>query len=180
MTTTHMPAVIAVFRDSRQALRAVEALRAAGFRENQIGIAGRDLGSQATDLHTAHVSSAAPGQVIGAVRGAGLGALTGFVVVVLSLPLIGPLWTAGALAVLLGNAAAGGAVGGLLTALVSRGITEAEAHTIESELAAGRTLVSVEADGHPAAAWAILEQHGGVGATNPLHGPEGGAAPPSD
>jgi hypothetical protein len=173
MTVQHLPAIVAIFRVPEGALRAVNELQSAGFRGDQIGIAGRELGLEAKHLDTAHGAAAPADNNVSAAKGVGLGALIGLGLMVLSLPAIGPVWTAGTLAVLIGNAAAGGAVGGLLAALVSRGISEEEAHTIASELAAGQTLVSVETDSRAAEAWEILERHGGIGASDPLHSSPG-------
>jgi uncharacterized protein (TIGR02271 family) len=76
------------------------------------------------------------------------------------LPAIGPVIAGGLLASVLASAAGGAAVGGILGALVGLGIPEEEAKYYEGEFRAGRTLVTVKADGRYDEARAILSRHG--------------------
>ena len=76
------------------------------------------------------------------------------------IPVIGPVIAGGTLAVILANAAGGAAIGGLLGALTGAGIPEEEARYYQGEFEAGRTLVTVTADGRYDEAVVILRRHG--------------------
>ena len=84
---------------------------------------------------------------------AGLGVLSGVI------PIVGPAIAAGTLGIILSNAAAGAGIGGLVGVLVGAGIPEDEAHYYQGEFEAGRTIVTVQADGRADEARAILGQY---------------------
>jgi uncharacterized protein (TIGR02271 family) len=86
---------------------------------------------------------------------AGLGVLFGVI------PVVGPVIAGGTLGVILSNAAAGAAVAGLAGALIGYGIPEEEAKYYHSEFEAGRTIVTVQANGRYDEAYTILRRHGG-------------------
>ncbi len=99
------------------------------------------------------------GAVTGAVSGAGLGALIAGAAPSV-IPGIGPVIAIGTLAVVvLGGTAAGAAAGGIIGALVGMDVPEEEARRYEQEFRAGRTLVTVRADGQYEQAAAILRRH---------------------
>jgi len=159
--------VIGVFEDRRHADQAVNELRQAGFREDQIGVAMRhDTGTTAASTGTADSatdetdSEAGTGAMAGALTGAGLGALAGLGVLSGVIPIIGPAIAGGTLGIILSNAAAGAAITGLVGALVGAGIPEDEAEYYQGEFEAGRTIVTVHADGRRTEAEAILRRHG--------------------
>jgi len=159
--------VIGVFEDHRHADQAVNELRRAGFREDQIGVALRhDAGTPAASASTADSttdetdSEAGTGALAGALTGAGLGALAGLGVLSGVIPVIGPAIAGGTLGIILSNAAAGAGIAGLVGALVGAGIPEHEAQYYQGEFAAGRTIVTVHADGRRDEAEAILRRHG--------------------
>lgn len=139
-------AVIARFADPRQAQRYVDELKQAGFQDDEIGVLSPHEGL--TPVETGAAAGALTGGTLGAIAGA---AVTGLI------PGIGPVLAAGALTGVVGGAAAGGTAGGLVGALVGLGISEDDAQTYEDDLAAGRTLVVVEAVGRTADAWEILQ-----------------------
>ena len=85
---------------------------------------------------------------------AGLGVLSGVI------PVIGPAIAGGTLGIILSNAAAGAGVGGLVGALAGAGIPEDEAHYYQDEFEAGRTIVTVQADGRADEAMAIFRRYG--------------------
>ncbi len=160
--------IVGVFDDRLQADRAVDELRRAGFRDDQIGVAMRyDAGdaaiggtaatADATDADETHVGS---GAITGVLTGLGLGALAGFGVLSGVIPVIGPAIAGGTLGVILSNAAAGAGVGGLVGALVGAGIPEDEAHYYQGEFESGRTIVTVRADGRGDEAMAIFRRYG--------------------
>jgi len=154
--------IVGVFEDRRKADDAVSELMKAGFRKDQIGVAMRDAdaraGSDATDA--TDDSHAGTGAVAGAVTGLGLGALAGLGVLAGVIPAIGPAIAAGTLGVVLSNAAAGAGIAGLVGALIGAGVPEHEARYYHQEFEAGRTIVTVHADGRADEAMAILRRFG--------------------
>jgi len=155
--------VIGVFEDRRHADQAVADLRKAGFREDQIGVAFRHAEgttaatADATDETETH---AGEGALTGALAGLGLGALAGIGVLSGIIPVVGPAIAAGTLGVILSNAAAGAGIAGLVGALIGAGIPEHEATYYQGEFEAGRTIVTVQADGRADEASTILRRHG--------------------
>jgi hypothetical protein len=165
--------VVGVFDDRLQADRAVDELRRAGFRDDQIGVAMRydaagDMAGDATivDSTAADETRAGTGAIAGALGGLGLGALAGLGVLSGVIPVVGPAIAGGTLGVILSNAAVGAGVGGLVGALVGAGIPEDEAQYYHGEFEAGRTIVTVRADGRADDAMAILRRYGAYDMSN--------------
>jgi len=155
--------IVGVFEDRQQADQAVDALRKAGFRDDQIGVALRHEDGEfdvAEVEKDAGDSEAGTGAMTGALAGLGLGALAGIGVLSGMIPVVGPAIAAGTLGVVLSNAAAGAGIGGLVGALIGAGIPEHEAHYYQSEFEAGRTIVTVQADGRADEAMAIFRRYG--------------------
>jgi len=73
---------------------------------------------------------------------------------------VGTALAAGLLAGVLGGATLGITTGGLVGAMIGLGVSEEEARHYESEFHAGRTLVTVQADGRHAEAAGILTRCG--------------------
>ena len=142
--------VVGIFNDRSQAQQAVAELKRLGFRDDQIGVVGRDgvQSGTAGGKETGH-SKAGEGAAVGVATGAGVEAPVGGAGIAAGmLPAIGPVIAGGLLASVLASAAAGGAaIAGLVGALVGLGIPEEEARHYEGEVKAGRTLVTVKADG---------------------------------
>jgi uncharacterized protein (TIGR02271 family) len=160
-TTERQSTVVGVFEDRRQADAAISELRKAGFREDQIGVASRQAEGEAATTTTGEQGTKwETGAITGALAGAGLGGLVGLGILAGVIPVIGPVIAGGTLAVILANAAGGAAIGGLIGALTGAGIPEEEARYYQGELEAGRTLVTVKADGRYDEAVAILRRHG--------------------
>jgi hypothetical protein len=134
--------VVGVFSNHEQAERAVHELRSAGFADDQIGMARRGTEGEVMHNRTADTgeSHAGTGALAGVVTGAGLGALAGW-------GILAGVIAGGTLAVLLANAAGGAAVAGVLGALIGAGVPEEEAKFYNREFEAGRTIVTVKADG---------------------------------
>jgi len=162
MAVQQRSTVVGVFEDRLAADRAIEELRRAGFREDQIGAAMRHAEGtvDATVDETEGESHAGAGALTGALAGLGLGALAGLGVLSGVIPVIGPAIAAGTLGVILSNAAAGAGIAGLVGALIGAGVPEHEANYYQSEFEAGRTIVTVTADGRADEAMAILRRHG--------------------
>jgi hypothetical protein len=159
--------IVGVFDDRMRADRAVDELRRAGFRDDQIGVAmrydaGDDMAGDATAAITtdADESKAGTGAIAGILGGLGLGALAGLGVLSGVIPVVGPAIAGGTLGIILSNAAVGAGVGGLVGALVGAGIPEDEARYYHGEFEAGRTIVTVQAGGRADDAMAILRRYG--------------------
>lgn len=164
MAHTQRSTVVGVFTDTAQADRAVTELKAAGFRDDEIGVAGRHDHGMATDAgDTAEHeqgSHAGSGALTGALAGAGLGGLVGLGIIAGIIPVLGPVIAGGTLAAILANAAGGLVLGGLAGALVGAGIPEEEAHYYQSEFEAGRIIVTVQAGKRYDEATTILRRCG--------------------
>jgi len=156
---TKQSVVVGVFADRTQAQKCVEELRRDGFREDQIGVAGRE-GDANTTAASDKGTKMAAGAATGAAAGAGVGALWALGIAAGFLPAIGPVIAGGIFASILASAAGAGAAGGLIGALVGLGIPEEEAHYYQGEFEAGRTIVTVKADGRYDEAKAVLTRHG--------------------
>lgn len=167
--------VVGVFEDRQSAQSAVRALKDVGFTESDIGVASANDSSQPsiedgesidktyTDgtLNENDESYSGEGALTGAVAGAGIGALWGFGILAGALPAIGPAIAGGTLAVLLSSAAAGAAAAGVAGALIGMGFTEEEATFYESEVKAGRTIVTINAGTRRLEALSLIKQYGG-------------------
>jgi len=156
--------VVGVFKDHEDARKATQALRNAGFTENQIGVMrSKDAnvsGGIDNDDDDDEGEHTAGGAAAGAAAGAGLGALWGLGILSGFLPAIGPAIAGGTLGVLLSSAAAGAAAAGLAGALIGMGLSSEEAEYYEGEVKAGRTLVTVKGAGRRDEALRILRQYG--------------------
>jgi uncharacterized protein (TIGR02271 family) len=160
MQATDRTTVVGAFEHRRDAEKAVEDLHRVGFKDDQIGFAARDgerveggTTIEGTETHAG--SGAAGGLVTGGVIGGILGALAAGLI-----PGIGPVIAGGILAGVLGGAAVGAAAGGLIGALIGMGVPEEEAHHYNREFEAGRTIVTVKADGRANEARSILQRYG--------------------
>jgi hypothetical protein len=159
-----------LFPDLASAKNAVQDLKAAGFTDEQIGLAMRDR-TEHGELIEESGTKAGEEAVKGAVGGGLLGGLTGFLVAagVLAIPGVGPILAGGALASafgLAGGAVAAGAgigatAGGIIGGLVGLDIPETEAQQFEAGIRSGRILVIVRTGGRVREALNVLERHGG-------------------
>jgi len=147
MSSILQTTIVVIFDNRTDAEQAIAALRQAGFRNDQIGIALRDpRRTRQGDVPVEPTASAADGLGIGLIAGASMGGLAG-----------------GTLLGLL----SGGIVGGLIGAFIGMGIPEEDARYYQEELEAGRTIITVQADGRQDEALPILLRHGGREATPP-------------
>ena len=138
--------VVGLFADQPAAERGIEGLKAAGFSEQQIGVAVRDK-QQQQDLTEGTGAQAAEGATKGAVGGGVLGGVVGLLAGVgaLVIPGIGPIIAGGALASTLAGAGIGAAAGGIIGALVGMGVPEEDARHFERGFKQGGVLVTVSA-----------------------------------
>jgi hypothetical protein len=159
MTATERSTVVGVFRDRTHAEQAVDELRRLGFRDDQIGVAARS-GDYAATVAEGEDTKWAAGATAGAVAGGATGTLLGVAVAAGLIPGIGPVIAGGMLAGVLASAATGVAAGGLLGALIGLGVPEEEASYYHGEFEAGRTIVTVRADGRFAEVRDVLRRFG--------------------
>jgi len=126
---------------------AVDALRAAGFRNTDISVMfPENVGTKdfAHEKGTKAPEGATTGAGTGAVLGGAVGWLAG--IGALAIPGVGPFIAAGPIMAALAGAGVGGAVGGLTGALVGMGIPEYEAKRYEGRVNKGGILLSVHSD----------------------------------
>lgn len=140
-------AVIGLF-DNRTTLgNAIDALRANGFRNDDMSALLPDAASSkevATEKHTKAPEGAMTGAAAGGIAGGTLGLLVGLGA--LAIPGLGPFIAAGPIMAALAGAGAGGAVGTLAGSLIGLGIPEYEAKRYESYLNKGGMMLAVHAD----------------------------------
>jgi hypothetical protein len=156
--------LVGVFVDRNDAQRAVNDLRRANFREDQIGVVTRtEHGIPSAEISSADTSThskIAEGTAVGAATGAGIGALWALGIAASVLPAVGPVIAGGTLMAVIASAAGAGAIGTIVGALIGLGIPEEEAKFYEGEFAAGRSLVTVKPEQRYAEARAILRNNG--------------------
>jgi hypothetical protein len=128
--------------------RALDALRAAGFRNSDISAILPERDQTSRDLAHEINTKAPEGIAAGASTGAAVGGVLGWLVGVgaLVIPGIGPLMAAGPIVAALAGAGAGGATGGFVGGLVGAGIPEIEAKRYAGRLREGGYLLSVHCD----------------------------------
>ena len=156
-------AVFGIYPDRSSVDRGVEALKAAGFSNNDVSVLFPDKQGTKDFAHekeTKAPEGAATGAGSGAVLGGGLGWLAG--IGALAIPGLGPFIAAGPIMAALAGAGVGGAVGGLTGALIGMGIPEYQAKRYEGRVKDGGILLSVHSDSSEETKRAkeILEQTG--------------------
>ena len=161
--------VAGLFTERDEAVAAIDDLKGAGFRPEDVGVAMRDRteqGELAEETGTQAAASAATGAVGGGVLGGLVGLLVGLGA--LAIPGIGPVVAGGALATAFGlgggtavaGAGIGAAAGGIVGALVGMGLPKEEAEYFERGFREGGVLVTVNGGDRAAEALAVLERHG--------------------
>lgn len=148
-TDTTQSTLLAVYADHDAAEAAVKLLQKEGLPMQKLSIIGQDFTTIEKPLGFVTTSSvASDGARVGAWTGGFFGLLVGAAFLIV--PGVGPLVIVGPLAAtLLGGiegAIAGGAFGGLTGALLSLGVSNNDAIRYESELKAGKFLVSLNGD----------------------------------
>ena len=138
--------IVAVFPDHESAEEAVQVLEQSGFDLKHISIMGRDF--QVSERPIGFVTTgdvAVQGATAGAWAGGIFGLLMGAAFLIL--PGVGPVIIAGPLAAaLLGGlegALAGAAIGGLSGALIGLGVSKEHAMKYETEVKAGKFVVTL-------------------------------------
>jgi hypothetical protein len=140
-------AVFGIYTDRSGVDRAVEALKTAGFSNNDVSaLFPENKGTKdfAHEKSTKAPEGATTGAGTGVLLGGGLGWLVG--IGALAIPGLGPFIAAGPIMAALAGAGVGGAVGGLTGALIGMGIPEYEAKRYEGRVKDGGILLSVHSD----------------------------------
>jgi hypothetical protein len=156
-----MRTTIGIFSTREEAESAVRDLRASGYRDDQIGMIGKNADGEMTHLIDSDSTNMTEGAMIGAAIGAVGTAAVGAGIMAGVLPVIGPVLALGPLTVTLINAAGGGTAAGLAGALVGMGVPKDDALFFEDEVAAGRYIVTAEVGKSLTDAWNIFACHGG-------------------
>lgn len=161
MTTTDRATVIGVFASREQAEQAVEELHRQGFGHTDVGFIARDhegvAGVEREEAEEDTTSRIAAGATGGGVIGGILGAAASLLI-----PGLGLVTAAGVMAATLTGLLAGSVTGGLIGAFTSMGLPEEEARYYESEVTAGRIVVTVNAPGRQREASAVLRSAGAI------------------
>lgn len=140
-------AVFGIYANTTGAERAIEDMKAAGFRNADISVLlPENVGTK--DLAFVKSTKAPEGTAAGVASGAVIGGALGWLLGVgaLAIPGLGPFIAAGPIMAALSGVGVGGALGGLTGALVGMGIPEYEAKRYEGLVKDGGILVSVHAD----------------------------------
>jgi hypothetical protein len=150
---------LGIFDNPADATKAIHALKNAGYRDADIGIASKAWSKQFDNVgvHEQHLAE------IGAVAGSALGATLGA-----AFGLVGALVVPGAIPVLAGSAmvsallggAAGAAGGAYAGPFIAMGFSDTEAQTHGTYVEAGKTVVLVHAPEKLEAARKILVREG--------------------
>lgn len=140
-------AVFGIYPNRTSVESAVDALKAADFRNSDISVLFPENSGTKDFAHeksTKAPEGATTGAGTGALLGGGLGWLVG--IGALAIPGLGPFIAAGPIVAAFAGAGAGGAIGGLTGALIGMGIPEYEAKRYEGRVKDGGILLSVHSD----------------------------------
>lgn len=140
-------AVYGIYSSHQHAEEAVDAMRAAGFRNEDISVLLPDnLGTKdfGHERHTKAPEAATAGAATAGVVGGALGWLVG--IGALAIPGIGPFVAAGPIMAALAGLGAGTVIGGFAGALIGMGIPEYEAKRYEGRIRSGGILMSVHCE----------------------------------
>lgn len=140
-------AVFGIYTGKEAVERAVDTLRAEGFRNTDISVLFSDnAGTKdfAHEKHTKAPEGATAGAGAGVLIGGTLGWLAG--IGALAIPGIGPFIAAGPIIAAMAGAGVAGTAGGLLGGLIGSGMPEYEAKRYEGRIRRGDVLLSVHSD----------------------------------
>ena len=143
-----MQAVVGVVRQYPDAHRIVEALRELGYSQQSPSAScpHRRRRAPVRAVPTTEAEPPGIGGTIGTVVGGAAGTAGGLAVASLALPGVGPVIAAGAIALGLLGAAAGGSVGAQLDDTLSKGLPADELYVYRHALRMGRTIVVATVD----------------------------------
>jgi hypothetical protein len=140
-------AVFGIYPSYENVENAVDALRSAGFRNEDISALFPEGAGTKAFAHEKN-TKAPEGATTGAGTGAALGGAMGWLLGIgaIAIPGLGPFIAAGPIMAALAGAGVGGAVGGITGALIGMGIPEYEAKRYEGRVKDGGILLSVHSD----------------------------------
>jgi hypothetical protein len=164
-TSTVHATTVGVFTTREAAERAVADLKRSGYRDDQIGLVGKNADGKTVKTDGSGETHAGEGAAIGAAAGAGVAGLVSLGVSFGVIPVIGPILAMGPLAAALVSAAGGAAAAGVAGALIGWGIPEEDARYYEGEVKAGRYLVTVDRGNRTDDARGVFTRHGGYDRT---------------
>jgi hypothetical protein len=139
--------VFGIYGSRAEASNAVDAMRAAGFRNADISaLLPENAGTKdfAVEKNTKAPEGAATGVASGAVLGGAFGWLVG--IGTIAIPGIGPFLAAGPIMTALAGVGAGAVTGGLIGTLAGLGMPEYEAKRYEGRIKSGGILLSIHCD----------------------------------
>lgn len=142
-------AVFCIANSESQAEKMVSDLKRSGFRDNDISVLFPDKTGTNDFAHELH-SKAPEGAMMGTVTLGIIGGCVGWLVASGSLPIpdMGPFIAAGPFMAMLSCSALGAAVGGIIGALIGRGVPEFVAKRYQGKIRVGNILISVHAGSH--------------------------------
>ena len=151
-TNTEQWTVLGTFEEETQATGALNALREASFRPEQVSVISRDTAAAKQLAADSDMVADEAGR--GAMAGTLLGGLAGWLIGLsaFAIPGVGPIVGAGIIGTTLAGAGLGAAAGGFVGALGTYGIPDTEARDYEEALKEGHVLISVHANGNTEAA----------------------------
>jgi len=157
--------------------RTLETLRSHGIADEQIGLAMRQVDSNALSEEGDAPSATAEDAVKGALGGGIIGGLAGLLTAtgIVAIPGLAPLLAGGALISLVGATGAsviagsgmGAVAGGLVGVLISINVPETAARQYEAAVREGKILITVKTDRDAAKIQQLLALHGADTGTRP-------------
>ncbi len=169
---------VGVFRTRNQAQTVIADLKQLGFRDDEIGLVARNEGgdSEFGIENDPTKSRWEEGTAIGAGAGAATGVGLGLAVVAGLISPVGPLIAGGALVALIASVGTGATIGTLFGGLIGLGVSEEDASFYESEIHAGRYLVTVEAGRRTNEVRAVFNRNDGYDRLTPAENLVGAGA----
>jgi hypothetical protein len=155
MAMTQSSVVVGVFSTQAQAQQALQALRDAGFGDEEIGFLSRAQAAPDTPDMGEVSAGAASGVIEGGIVGGLLGAA-----VALFIPGFGPALAGGIVAATLSGLALGAGAGGILGMLRNIGVNENDVRFYQNELAAGHVIITIKVASNLQDAETILRANG--------------------
>jgi hypothetical protein len=148
-----------VFDEREQAVKAIAALKEAGFTDAQMGVASREWSQKLAEVPVEEQHTAEHGAVAGALVGGGVGAIVGLAGAIL-VPGAVPIITGHALLSALGGGLLGASGGAFAGPFLALGFSEEEAQRHARHVEQGKTIVLVHAPGRLEEARSIMVEHG--------------------
>lgn len=150
---------VGVFEEEAEVVKAIDALKQAGFSDDQIGVASKRWSKELEAVRVDKQRVAEKGAVRGSLVGSGIGAVLGLVGGIL-VPGVIPIVAGSAIAGMIGGAAAGAAAGAYVGPFIALGFSEEESRKHHEHVEQGRTVLLVYAPDRIDEARKIMVDHG--------------------